>query len=299
MRISIDPYLTLTGHQGAIYKIIEGNQPGSIISAGGDGWVAHWQPELTVDGKLLARENDNIFCMTRMPDSDIFLGTMQGNLIRITTKDEDTRKIHHHNKGVYDISTYQNTLFTLGGDGIITRWGIDNLLPKDSIKLSHKPLRKIAFHPSEPIAAIASSDHKIYLLDIEKFQLIKETVAHQRSVFSLVFHPSGQRLFSGSMDAHLGVWDYPFMKNTHLIPAHLFTINDLVYIEELDLLFSASRDKNIKIWEGSTLELIKVIDRKHFDAHLNSVNTLFWDREKQILYSGSDDRTIRGWKILT
>jgi WD40 repeat protein len=297
-KIKVSHLQTLTGHKGAIYKIIAGDQENQIISTGGDGWIAGWQPLLHEDGKLLASDEDNIFALTRSAlTSELFLGTMQGNLLVVGLHGQPPRKISHHRKGIYDVFWDDGILYSAGGDGIITKWQYPDLNPVESIYLSSKPLRKMVFHPVDPVMAIGSSDGQISLLDKQKFKLISRQKAHDRSVFSLVFHPEGHVLYTGGMDAHLCVWSYPALELLEKVTAHMFTINDLLFNKNQNLLFSASRDKSIRIWDASTLHLQKVLDLNQYKAHINSVNTLHQPPDSNLLYSGSDDRTIKVWEV--
>jgi len=283
----------LKGHRGAIYKIIQGENNGSVISAGGDGWMVSWTPDESIDGTLIAKDEDNIFSLLKLDNDQLLAGTLQGNLLQINPKTTQARKIVHHKKGLYDIVLHHQDLWTLGGDGNLTKWNSSSLLPTDTYRVSNKALRKMALHPKWQIAAIASSNGSIYLFDLETDRVFHQIdQAHQGAVFCLQFSADGHALYSGGLDATLRSWSTDQWELQKEIPAHWFTINDIAIHPKGHLLATASRDKDIKIWALPDLELLKVIDYAKYQTHQHSVNTLLWSPDGNSLISGSDDRSI-------
>lgn len=291
--IEVNLLYKLKGHRGAIYKIIQGENIGNIISAGGDGWMVSWTPNLSTDGNLIAKDEDNIFTLLKPDEHTLLAGTLQGNLLHIDLKSAKPRKIVHHRKGLYDLVLQDQTLWTLGGDGNLSKWQSTTLLPTDTYRISDKALRKMAFHPRRPIAAIASSNGSIYLFDLETDRIFHQIdQAHNGAVFCLQFSPDGRTLYSGGLDATLRSWDTDQWNIGEDIPAHWFTINDMAIHPQGHLLATGSRDKDIKLWSLPELKLLKVIDYARFQSHQHSVNTLLWSPDGTRLYSGSDDRSV-------
>jgi len=283
----------LRGHRGAIYKIIQAKDPGSFFSAGGDGWIIKWNPNLSEDGVLIARDEDNIFTLCHHPDDALLAGTLQGNLLHIDLKNGAARKLVHHKKGLYDIHIWNEKIITLGGDGRLTFWDAKQLLPSDTYKISHKPIRRLAIHKERQLGFIACSDGDIYIMDLTSGKIVNQIFqAHQGAVFSLAFDRLGARLISGGLDAMLKVWDLDTFQSIAKLPAHWFTVNDIAVNSTLDLVATASRDKTIKIWNAQDLELLKVVDYQKFQTHQHSVNSIMWSNDGKRLISGSDDRTI-------
>jgi WD40 repeat protein len=191
-------------------------------------------------------------------------------------------------------------VFTIGGEGVLTRWDALEQRSIESIHLSNQSLRSIAYSISRQELAIGGSDAQIYLLDALTFEL-KHTIAgaHANSVFSLAYSPDGQWLLSGSRDAHLKVWDVNTWQVHLAHPAHWFTINAIAYHPNGSLFATASRDKTIKIWDAYTFELRKVIDTIRHGGHVNSVNDLLWTQFDNELVSAGDDRSLMIWNVET
>ena len=290
---------TLTGHRGGIFKLMYDPYRECLLSAGGDGWIAGWDLDKPADGRLIGKDDDNILTILPCSNGIIFGGTLQGNILWIDKDWNTARKITHHAKGVFDLVHYNEELISTGADGRITFWDIEKLIPKESLHLSHKNLRRVALHPHQPLMAVGAGDGCIYILDPNGKKLLSIIKnAHERTVFSLLFSPNGDMLISGGMDAKLKSWSTTTWNNTADIPAHLYTVNDMALHPIQPIMATASRDKSIKIWNVHTLELLKVLDRSKYDAHFNSVNSLLWSRDGQFLYSGGDDRIIRIWEMI-
>jgi WD40 repeat protein len=293
---------TLTGHNAAIFKVIEGKTPQSILSADGAGWIVEWDLANPDTGKLIAQAEGNIFSLAFLKEKNILLaGTMYGGVHWIDLSTPTLSKaITHHQKGVFAIEIIDNAVFTLGGDGIITHWSVGTQRAVESVQLSSQALRGIAYHAQRDELAIASSDQNIYFLDRKNLTL-KRTLhqAHQHSVFSLCYSPNGKHLWTGGRDAHLNVWNIENEHEIELIssqPAHLFTINSIVFSQNKQYVLTGSRDKTIKIWDATTFQLLKVLDTLRQGAHINSVNTLLATNYENYIISGSDDRRLMVWK---
>jgi len=292
----------LTGHNAAIFAITATHDPQFILSGAGDGWVVRWDladPEL---GRLVAKVDAQIFSLAQLTElGKIVAGNMNGGIHWIDLEyPELTRNIQHHKKGVFGILNLNEHVFTIGGEGVLTRWDALEQRSIESIHLSNQSLRSIAYSISRQELAIGGSDAQIYLLDALTFEL-KHTIAgaHANSVFSLAYSPDGQWLLSGSRDAHLKVWDVNTWQVHLAHPAHWFTINAIAYHPNGSLFATASRDKTIKIWDAYTFELRKVIDTIRHGGHVNSVNDLLWTQFDNELVSAGDDRSLMIWNVET
>jgi WD40 repeat protein len=312
----------LTGHQAAVFAVGEGRTPQHIISGAGDGWLVEWDLATPDVGRLLAKVERNIFSLQFVKHQNrIVVGDMDGG-VRFVNLDnpEKTLNIKHHSKGCFDIQLFDNQLFTIGGEGTITRWSVEESRSLESLQLSAKSLRAIDICVEKREIAIGASDGNVYFLDLDTFDL-KKTIksAHTNSVFSVRYTPDGTHLLTGGRDAFLSLWQLNSVENKPVFtaPAHLFTLNSIAFHPTNPRLFAtASRDKTIKIWqfdvpnlkfkdtndddfEGQTsdFKLLKVIDTIRLGCHIRSVNRLFWSPFEDYLISVSDDRSLMVWKI--
>jgi WD40 repeat protein len=318
----------LMGHNAAVFAVAAGKTPPYILSGAGDGWVVEWDLSNPDTGQLLAKVERNIFALLYHPETQtVVVGDMDGGVRFVDLANgHQTRNIQHHGgKGCFDMKIIGNQLFTVGGDGVISRWSIAERRSLDGIHLSQKSLRCLDFSEKRHEIAIGASDGTVYFLETDRFEY-KEKIAHahNQSIFSICYAPDNQTLLTGGRDAYLKAWHLtnrqinPAPSTTHYplsyaLAAHLFTINAICFHPEKNNLFAtASRDRTIKIWSISdptetfengeesgqkVLTLVKVIDTVRQGCHLRSVNRLFWSSYQNYLISASDDRSLMVWQV--
>ena len=293
----------LTGHNASIFALALSDTPRYCFSGAGDGWVVRWDLDAPDLGHLVAKIDTQIFSLLYLTDyHKIIAGSMQGGVHWIDLDAPDrTKNIAHHGKGVFAVFRVGESVFTIGGEGKITRWAAAEARSIESVHLSNQSLRSADFNAPRNEIAIGSSDNAIYLLDATSLAL-KRTLAqaHANSVFAVRYSPNGRYLLSGGRDAQLIIRDttrdfQPVFNQ----PAHWFTINDIVFQPDGSYFATASRDKTIKIWEASTFQLLKVLETVRDGGHIYSVNRLLWTPHQQYLLSASDDRSLKLWQITT
>lgn len=289
----------LTGHNASIFALAADKDPQYFLSAAGDGWVVRWDLEHPETGKLIAKVEAQIFSLLHLPEyNKIVAGDMNGGVHWVDLEyPDETKDVAHHQKGVFDILQVGESVFTIGGEGKITRWIATEGRSLESLHLSNQSLRSIGFSLFHNEIALGASDNAIYILDADSLELKKSIPnAHDNSVFTVRYNSDGRYLLSGGRDAHLKIWDaqndFQLLFNE---PAHWFTINDIAFHPNGYWFATASRDKTIKIWDAQTFELLKVLDTIRDGGHINSVNCLLW--LENYLISGSDDRSVIIWRI--
>jgi WD40 repeat protein len=291
----------LTGHNAAVFALSPGSDSNHFISGAGDGWIVRWHLDSPDTGQLIARVDNQVFSLLHIPEKGLLIaGTMNGGLHWINlTHPEQTLNIAHHQRGVFDLLLLGDYVISAGGEGKLTRWSVASKRAVESIQLSNRSLRSLAFSGSRNEIAVGASDGQIYLLDADTLELrYAVPKAHEPAVFCVRYSPDEQRLYSGGRDAHLRVWN-PESPDAYItaIPAHRFTINSVCFHPRGHLFATASRDKTIKIWETASNTLVKVLDTIRFACHINSVNNLLWLPSSELLVSASDDRSIILWEI--
>jgi WD40 repeat protein len=299
--MTIHPIARLSGHNAAIFALTALADPRYVLSAAGDGWIVKWDLEEPELGKLVAKVDTQVFSLAYLPSHDrIVAGNMNGGVHWIDVQQADqTRNISHHQKGVFGIQHWQDSVFTIGGEGVLTRWSAAEGRSLESVHLSAQSLRSIAIHPQGDQMAVGASDNNIYFLELPSLSVMHTMKnAHENSVFSLHYHPNGRYLLSGGRDAQLRVWDLENgLREISGQPAHWFTINDIAFHPDGRLFATASRDKTIKIWDAESFKLLKVVETIRDRGHVNSVNRLHWSSHNNYLLSASDDRTIGVWDV--
>ncbi len=298
--LAVKKIAQMTGHRAAVFALAP-EMPAArvLLSGAGDGWIVRWRLDEPDLGQLMAKVDTQIFSLLLLPtQAQLVAGTMQGGLHWIPLdKPERTKNIAHHRKGVFGMLHQGDYVYTIGGEGRLTRWSALEGRSLESCYLSNQSLRGLHFCPQRNEIAIGASDNAIYLLDAESLHLTRTIPqAHANSVFAVHYSPDGRWLLSGGRDAHLRIWDTTAdFQEVMAQPAHWFTINDIAFSPCGRWFATASRDKAIKIWNAADATLLKVLEGARDGGHLNSVNRLLWRGEH--LISASDDRTLIAWAV--
>ncbi|MEL6922540.1 MAG: hypothetical protein AAFO94_00715 [Bacteroidota bacterium] len=292
----------LAGHNAAVFALGNGSS-GHFLSGAGDGWLVQWTIDEPDPGRLLAKVDSNVFALCWLggapQDDRLVVGNMYGGVHWVNLQNPDqTKNILHHRKGVFAVRHINDHIYTIGGDGVLSKWSIPEQRAVESYALSNQSLRALDYSATRNEIAVGSSDQGIYLLDADNLQLKQHLAkAHNNSVFALRYHPNGRYLVSGGRDALLNVWDVE--KQLSLVSsqaAHMYTINDVAFHPKRPIFATASRDRTIKFWDADSFDLLKVVETLRDNGHVASVNTLLWTPE-EVLISGSDDRSIGMWAV--
>lgn len=286
------------GHEGAIYALEPSFNPEFIYSGGFDNVIAEWPLNENQPAKGLIKLPSKAFSIKKIKDNLLAIGTGNGSVhvVDVNTKNE-IKWFQTHSDMVFDIqiNPFNNDILSVGGDGVLSIYQSD-LSVKNSIKLSDKKLRAIAFANLDVL--IGCEDGSIKVLNAVDYSLKNEIITHEEGfgVNALLVDEQGQYLWSGSRDGHINVHD---IKNEyeliHRIPAHYFAIYKLVFNPEMDVVMSVSRDKTMKFWQANDLKFIQKIEPKN-GGHKASINAALWLDSNQIITTG-DDRTIKVWKV--
>ncbi len=247
----------------------------------------------------IAKGTSTIYTTHLINDELLAVGQRNGQIFFLDIPSKETLKnFQLTSEDVFSITSCKNQWLAATKSGELIIGDIPTLSIKEIFPLSTKSLRCLAITPNEKELAVGSSDHSIYIIDIERKKITYKISGSKNSVFTLGFL-SEDILLSGGRDAHLHIWKRGKNSEWKLkqsIPAHNFTINKIVYNKKKQLFATASRDKTIKLWDAENYELLKVIERRKFnDGHTHSVNTLLWFQD--YLISAGDDKKLFVWKI--
>ncbi|MEZ5014461.1 MAG: WD40 repeat domain-containing protein [Chitinophagales bacterium] len=301
-QIEITQRAQLQGHAAAVFALSRGPEYRYFYSGAGDGIIAAWDLENPGSAQAFARMQGNIFSLALSGNDEVLLaGSMQGQIAVFDRKNSGLRyTIDRPGKSVFSLCVIPGETTWIAGcqDGTLLVGSTDSSEHLQNIPVAASSLRALALSQDGGKLAIASSDHRIYILDMAEMQVTRVLTGHTNSVFSLHWLHQDQILLSGSRDATLRVWDMTTIAaHGSEIAAHMFTINDIAVHPEGTLFATAGRDKHIKIWDAQNFSLLRVIDKEKYAGHINSVNKLFWSRWNNCLISCGDDRSILVWDI--
>jgi hypothetical protein len=295
----IEKFLTLTGHNGAVYAIAPGVSPDTFYSSGNDGMIVEWKLDGSENGKMIAKVSNSVYSLLNIKETGhLIVGHNYEGIHIIDTKTrQETGSLKLTDAAIFNMINYKKLLFVATGKGEIIVVDLTTMKIIRRLKISSANVRSLEIIKDQLIAGC--SDNHIRVIGIDDFQLRNAWEAHKSSVFALRGDPSGSILLSGGRDAHLKIWKAQSSKFslTESIVAHMFTINSIDFNPSGSHFVTGSMDKTIKLWDARQFKLLKVIDKARFGGHLSSVNKLVWSSYKNKVISCSDDRTISLWDI--
>jgi WD40 repeat protein len=300
-KVKVNKVHTLSGHKDCIYTLQSGNSPEMVFSGAGDGMVVLWDLKQPESGQLIARLPNSIYALHYLKTQDLLVVGHNYDGIHLLDwrEKKEIKSLQLTTAAIFDIVSHADQIFVASGDGSVTvvdgpRWAI-----KHRMVHSDKSARAIAINSFRGELAVAYSDYKVRVFDLDTYDLKYEWMAHQNSVFTVAYSVDGRILLTGSRDARLKAWN---AENQYVqvaeVVAHLYTINHVAFSPDGKHFVTCSLDKSIKVWELEGFKLIKVIDKARHAGHGTSVNKLLWTSFNDQLLSASDDRTISIWNII-
>ena len=299
-KISVSKLKNFTGHRDCIYTLERSSDPSLFFSGAGDGLVAKWNLQQGEDGQLIAQLPNSVYALHfYRPENQLIIGQNFEGIHQIDLNaNQEIRSLKLNDKAIFDIQSHKQLLFAGTGNGTIFIVDVKSWQIAKQVRHTEKSARSIAVAPPLDEVAVAFSDNKMRIYDLNTFALKHTLEAHNNSVFTIKYSPDFRYLLSGSRDAHLKIWDSS--KKYELaddIVAHMYAINNIDFSPDEKYFVTCSMDKSIKVWDARSFKLLKVIDKSRHAGHGTSINKLLWSDYNNLLLAASDDRSISVWDI--
>lgn len=291
-------YRKLTGHTGAVYCMSPGLEPGTLLSAGGDGRICCWRPEKSEDAKVVAETGERIFAMRVVPQHELIAAaTMSGDLLFLRPGEPvPVRKMRVHRKAAFSLLEIGGSLVAAGSDGLLSVWDPATGNALQLLQCTQHRLRAAAYCEQQGVLLLG--DHTGALMRMEWPAGKPERLEgrHANTVFCIWPDPASGRIVSGGLDAQLVV-SRGFDSDGVRIPAHRFCIHAISDLRGTPWVATASRDRTVRLWDRNDFRLAGEISQPNFVAHNHSVNALWWDEDRRRLFTAGDDRQVLVWNF--
>jgi WD40 repeat protein/tRNA A-37 threonylcarbamoyl transferase component Bud32 len=148
----------------------------------------------------------------------------------------------------------------------------------------------VKFSPNGKMAATASSDHKVRLLDVPTGKLCRPPFEHANWVHDVAFSPDAKSLLTGCEDQDARRWDIETGRLLNTYP-HTSPVTAVAWSNNGQAIATAHSDGTVKLWDALTGAL------RHTMRHDDFVIAITFLPDNQTLFSASHDRTARLWDI--
>jgi len=294
-QVLINKLHTYTGHKDAVYTVEAGVSDNLFFSSGGDGHVIEWDLNNFENGRLIAKVPTSVYALCCDKDNGrLIVGQNYEGIHVINLNDKsEIGSLKLSNAAIFDIKIHEDLILVAAGNGEFYIIDYKTLTVLKKSHISEVNLRTIAF-TNTGSCLVGASDGQIIEVDLKSFEVLNQTLVHEKSVFCIIPYTGG--FISSSRDARISFLTADISLDES-INAHMYAINDIALHPSKAYFATGSMDKTIKIWDTNKRQLLKVIDKSRHAGHLTSVNKLYWSNFNNLLISCSDDRSISVWNL--
>lgn len=253
--MKVEKYDTFSGHFDCVYALCTGESDHNFYSSGGDGQVVKWNLQKPDLGELVARIPASVYAMAYHKPSNLLWVCQNG-------------------EGIHRINTLEK-------------------LEHSNLKISFSSIFAIQFFQNKAI--LAGADGLIFIVDIEKFALLKTIKASEMAARSLAINELTNELAVGFSDNTIKIFDLTDFSLKFAINAHNNSVFALKYSPDGLYLISGSRDAHLKRW--LVAENYSLVD--DIPAHLFAINDIVFSPDTQLFASCSMDKSIKIWDAAT
>jgi WD40 repeat protein len=266
---TLEPLLTLSGHQDMIFAIRFSPDGKILATASGDQTIKLWD---SATGKLactLEGHTAMVYDLAFRPDGKRLASVsgdwrddpcVQGEVI---VWDLASRRkaltLREHTGSVYSVAFSPNgkLLASGGGDGMVKVW--DATIGRVARTLTEHAgkIYGLAYSPDGKWLASAEGDFdrrctpgSTKLWKVARGREAFPLKGHRRAVFRVTFSPDGRRLASAGYDRTVGVWEVISGRPILTLHGHDDAVYGVAFSPNGRRVASASQDGTVKVWDA-------------------------------------------------
>jgi WD40 repeat protein len=207
----------------------------------------------------------------------------------------------------------------------------------DPLEAQSSPANAMDFTADGKLAALASNDKTVRLIDLVTERDLRRMIGHTASLWAVAFSPDGTQILSGGKDGSVRLWDVDTGRELKKLDGHLDLVSAVVFSPDGKRALSAGYDHEVILWDldkGERVEgfsfrdgakyvhsaafspdgrwALLAADRsiyllngrtgkviRKIDGHTSSVTQAVFSRDGTRILSASDDGTVRLWDSAT
>jgi WD40 repeat protein len=156
------------------------------------------------------------------------------------------------------------TSTSAGSTGRVTLWSMPQGTKLASFASQQQhlvPATSFAVTSDSRLAAYASGDGRIHIIDLRDGHELWNGLASKVFVTALAFSPDGKTLASaaGFGESDIRLWDAPTGKETGRLAGHTSWVSSLVFWPDANRLASSSADQTIRLWDVNGRKCVRVM----------------------------------------
>ncbi len=244
-----------SGHRDCIYTLVQGIKEDEFFSAGGDGQVVKWSLQKPDLGKLVAQVPSTIYALA--------------------------------------VDYAQNHLWIGQNQEGINRIDLANNTQHSSLKLDGGAIFDIKINNN--LAFVAMHSGMVYVIDIERFIIVKKILATHNSARTLAICSQLNHLAVGYSDHVIRIFDLTTFELKYLLKGHSNSVFTLQYSHTAQFLISAGRDAHLRRWNVQE----QYAPMEAIPAHLYAINHIVFSPNNKLLATASMDKSIKIWDAHT
>ena len=172
--------------------------------------------------------------------------------------------------------------------GMVVVWNLENKQRVDAFRMTDG-LKSVLISADNRYVVLASKEHSIKILDLDKGEIVDVLSGHTDGVNSLAFSSDYRFLVSASGDKTIKVWDF-YKRKLHKSFDNGKWVDYASLSPDNKYIVSASGDEMLRIW---SIDKDGAVDS--LKGHTHRITKAMFCMDGQKIVSSSWDYTIRAW----
>ena len=286
----------LNGHTGFVTSFAYCPVNNLIASSSYDKTVKIWDADTGAEVCSLSGHANVVTAVEFTPDGKYVVSGSLDQTVKIWSIEEqrlvgtlvDSGSPYVSGISCLAISKDGKYLVTGNERGMVSLWNLENKQRGDAFRITDG-LKSVLISPDNRYVVLASKEHSIKILDIDKREVVDSLSEHTDGVNSLAFSADYRYLVSTSSDKTIKVWDFSKRKLFKSLDTGKW-VEYASFSPDNQYLVAVSGDEMVRIWD---IDKECVVDS--LKGHTRRITKAMFCMDGKKIVSSSWDYTVRAW----